>query len=158
MEKAARLFEEAARDRPDDYQALLLVGQVYRALGDDEAARAAAHRGLERARRQLELDPGDARARILGAIALAEIGERKEALRWARKARALDPDNSSTLYNQACVLARLGEVDEAIDCLEDAALSGYRTREWMEHDSDLDPLREHPRFQALLGRLPSEES
>ena len=26
-------------------------------------------------------------------------------------------------------------------------------KEWIEHDSDLDALRNHPRFQALLKRL-----
>jgi hypothetical protein len=26
-------------------------------------------------------------------------------------------------------------------------------KEWIENDSDLDPLRNHPRFQALLQRL-----
>ena len=27
---------------------------------------------------------------------------------------------------------------------------------WLRHDSDLDPLRQHPRFLALLRRLETE--
>jgi adenylate cyclase len=47
----------------------------------------------------------------------------------------------------------LGETDKAIDCLEKSITSGMGQKEWIEHDSDLDSLRGHPRFQALLDRL-----
>jgi hypothetical protein len=31
--------------------------------------------------------------------------------------------------------------------------NGFGHREWIEHDPDLDSLRGHPRYQALLSRL-----
>jgi hypothetical protein len=43
--------------------------------------------------------------------------------------------------------------DQAIDCLERAVKNGFAQKGWIEHDSDLDPLRGNPRFQALLGSL-----
>ena len=67
--RAAALFEKAAEVRPEDYQALLLSMQTYRALGRTDAERSAAERGFERARRTLELNPGDVRALYLGASA-----------------------------------------------------------------------------------------
>ena len=30
---------------------------------------------------------------------------------------------------------------------------GWGDRAWMETDSDLEPVREHPRFTALLARI-----
>ena len=46
-----------------------------------------------------------------------------------------------------------GKTEDALDCLERAAETGLSQREWYENDSDLDPLREHPRFKALMQNL-----
>ena len=46
-----------------------------------------------------------------------------------------------------------GNVEEAMDCLERAASGGLLQKGWYEHDGDLDPLRGHPRFKALLERM-----
>ncbi len=42
---------------------------------------------------------------------------------------------------------------QAIDFLDRAADGGLLQKGWYEHDGDLDPLRGHPRFKALLGRM-----
>jgi len=47
----------------------------------------------------------------------------------------------------------VGKHEEAIQALEQAVEHGFRTKGWVEHDTDLDPLREHPRFKTLLERL-----
>ena len=59
-----------------------------------------------------------------------------------------------TLYNVACAYAELGRADDAIDLLE-RAMPGASThrQEWLRQDPDLAPLRDHPRFVALLARL-----
>jgi hypothetical protein len=44
-------------------------------------------------------------------------------------------------------------IDEALGCLERAVENGFGHREWLDHDSDLDPLRDNARFQALRARL-----
>jgi adenylate cyclase len=47
-----------------------------------------------------------------------------------------------------------GEREEALDCLERAARAeGIAQKEWYENDSNLDSLREEPRFQAMLDML-----
>ena len=58
-----------------------------------------------------------------------------------------------TLYNIACTFALLNETEQAVDCLEKTVQRGYLDREWIENDSDLDSLRNDPRFQELLRRL-----
>jgi adenylate cyclase len=73
------------------------------------------------------------------------------ALDFIRQTLILDPDDSGVLYNVACVYANAGQPDEAISCLERAIQNGFGHWEWLEHDSDLDPLHGQPRFIALLA-------
>lgn len=151
--RAVELLEEAAAVRPDDYQALLLAPQFYRPLGEDEKALSAARRGIERARRRLELDPRDRRALYLGAGPLWTLGRQDEAREWARRALAIDPEDPAILYNVGCFYAQIGEVEPALDCFEKAIHQDFGYKRWFEHDSDLDSVRSHPRFQALLAGL-----
>ena len=57
------------------------------------------------------------------------------------------------LYNIACIRSMAGTVDAALDCLERAVAAGLRHKGWLEHDSNPDAIRAHPRFQAVLRRL-----
>lgn len=57
------------------------------------------------------------------------------------------------LYNVACVYPLGDLIDEAIECLEKVVQNGFGHREWLEHDSDLDNIRNDSRFLALLKRL-----
>ena len=110
-------------------------------------------RALKVTQEHLELHPDDARALYLGASSLVQIGDMEGGLKWAGRAMAMDPDNPSVLYNVACVYALVGDTDKAIDCLEDSITTGMGQKEWIEHDSDLDSLRESPRFQELVAKL-----
>ena len=59
--------------------------------------------------------------------------------------------SSGVLYNVTCVYARAGDVEQAIACLQRAIQNGFGHWAWLEHDSDLNPLRGDPRFQKLLA-------
>ena len=101
----------------------------------------------------LELNPDDARALYLGAIDLCYLGDRTRSREWADRALALDPDDAAVLYNVACAYAQLGLIDKALDCLETATLNGAGLRAWIENDPDLNAIRSHPRFQAILEKI-----
>ena len=146
--RAIELLQQAARVRPDDYQALALVAQFQDALGEKETARATAVEALDRAARRLELNPGETRALYLGASVLQLLGRRDEGFEWAERAVAIDPENPSIRYNVGCSYAVAGEHERALDHLERAVAGNIGLWSWIEHDSDLDSLREHPRFRA----------
>jgi adenylate cyclase len=150
LEKAARLYEQASEARPDDYQAPLLVVQVYISLGMEREAREAVERGFKIAEKHVKLNPNDRRALELGAGALVRMGQMERGLEWLERARALGPHD---VYNIACTYAVAGEVDKALDCLEGLIAEDQVFRAWLENDSDFDAMRTHPRFEALMERL-----
>jgi tetratricopeptide (TPR) repeat protein len=86
---------------------------------------------------------------------LAELVSKKGLLTRAveldRRLVELLPDDFLARYNYACSLARAGRADEAIDSLSRAILLGYDDIDHMESDPDLESLRNHPDFLALLG-------
>lgn len=152
-EKAIELYEAAMRVRPEDYQSPLLVAQSYDDLGRPGEAEAARRRGVALAEASLKWNPDDARAAYMAANGLAALGERERARELAERARAMRPDDPMLLYNVGCIHSLLGRGDDAITCLEEAVRHGITDRGWFEHDSNLDPLRGEPRFEALLRRL-----
>jgi adenylate cyclase len=110
--------------------------------------------GLKRAEEQLKLHPENSRPAQLGAATLASLGEKEQALKWLQRAKLIDPDDNNARYNAACTYAQLGEIDQAIEMLEEwGKHCGAEQEMWFLHDSDLDPVRDHPRYSALLEKF-----
>jgi TolB-like protein/cytochrome c-type biogenesis protein CcmH/NrfG len=153
QEKAVQQYEAAMRVRPEDYQSPLLVAQSYEDRG--EAGRAAKSRelGIRLAEQHLSLNPDDVRAVYMAANGMVALGQTQRGIEWAERAVQMRPDDPMLLYNVGCIYSLAGELEKALDCLEKSAGSGLTQRGWYECDSNLDPLRTHPRFQALLATL-----
>jgi hypothetical protein len=107
-----------------------------------------------------ELSPrSTAPARPSRGLALAGLGQREEALReadWLRQSVVYREDaywKPSVAEQRAWILARAGEADAALDEIE-GVLAGpaFTSVNRLRLDPRLDPIREHPRFQALLER------
>jgi adenylate cyclase len=83
------------------------------------------------------------------------LGEVELGLQWADRALSMAPDDPHVRYNVACAYSQAKQVDRAIECLEgaEAILRQPSYLRWIENDSDLDALRDDPRFQKLLARL-----
>jgi adenylate cyclase len=154
LEQSARHFQRAADLKPDDYQALLVLVGVLRALGRDQDMRRAAREGVARAERDLALHPENSRPAYLGAVGLAALGELDRAKEWAERALVIDPDDSLTKYNVACFCSLVGEHERAIDLLVELMPHATQERKrWVQYDSDLDPIRSHPRFREVVELL-----
>ncbi|HEX8216074.1 MAG TPA: hypothetical protein VF577_01300, partial [Allosphingosinicella sp.] len=72
---------------------------------------------------------------------------------WLQRAMLIDPGNWSMVYNVACVYTtHLDDFEGALDLLE--RLMGTASATQLAHcqaDPDLDPLRDNPRFEALIA-------
>jgi len=156
MAEAAVLFRKAHETQPDEFQAIALLEGTLRAMGADEAQRAAtAALAVAAIRNRLELNPDDQRALNLGCGLLVSTGQVEQGLEMARRLLRLAPNDASALYNTTCAFANAGRHDEALDLLERLVGMGGLYRQWVERDPDFAGLRDHPRFQALLARMSS---
>jgi quercetin dioxygenase-like cupin family protein len=81
---------------------------------------------------------------------LYQEGRYAEAADQARDVVAAHPEYPGLLYNVACCESLAGRKDDAIEHLRLAIEKSDGTRSYLEGDSDLDPLRDEPEFQALL--------
>jgi serine/threonine protein kinase/Flp pilus assembly protein TadD len=153
LDQAIEQYEEASRARPEDYQSPLLVAQSYDDLGRHEEAAASRSRGVAIVAEHLKLNPDDVRALYMGANGLVALGEIDKGLDWARRALDLDPRDPMLLYNVACIYSLAGKAAEALDCLERAVDAGLNQKEWLQHDSNLDLIRQDARFAVLMKHL-----
>jgi hypothetical protein len=74
-----------------------------------------------------------------------------EAKTLLQEGLELHPGNTSLLYDLACLEALMGDKDDALEHLREAA-ANPRLREHALTDSDLDSLRDDPRFSAALDK------
>ncbi len=150
---AIRYYEKAAAVLETGYVPLVMLMTCYAAVGDKAGARDAARRTLTRVEAVIEQEPdnGDAMGGAVGALSF--LGEAERAKDWARRAMVLDPDSINMRYNIACALvANLKEVDAALDLLEPLMQRlPHEMVAWARADPDLDPLRDHPRFRAMVA-------
>ena len=151
IEKSAELFRKAAEIRKEDFQSMLLLSQSLGVLGKPEE-RETLLEGIRRARKQIEINPNDRRALSLGSGNLYDAGEKEEGLRWITRALELYPDDAGVLINAVCLYAK-HDKEKALDFLEKAVEKGFGKKDWIENDPDYDPLRDEPRFKALLKKL-----
>jgi serine/threonine-protein kinase len=136
----------------------LYAGWAHEVRGDATAARAA----FDSARMLLDSIvaalPEDWRVHAARGLALAGLGRRPEALRearWLQRSEIYRGDAvGGTLLaeDRARILARSGEADAALDEIERllAGPSWQLSVHSLRLDPRWDPIREHPRFQALL--------
>ena len=93
---------------------------------------------------------------VLGGLYTKE-GRIDDGLKMDRRLVRLLPGNSTAHYNLACSLALKKRKAEALRSLERAIELGYRDIDWLMQDPDLDALKNHPAFKALLNGIKNEE-
>ncbi len=154
IERAVEFLQRAAEINPADYKPPALAIHMLRSLGRESDCKAAARKTVELAERELVSNPEDPRPAVAGALALLELGEKERAKDWTTRAQAIENEDPITLYNIACVYSHLGEPEPAFDLLERVIAHGRPFwKDWIQNDSDLDKLRNHPRYERLVAQL-----
>jgi adenylate cyclase len=146
-------YEKAAASTESDFSASGMLVSSYKAIGDAEGSRRAAQRSLSRAEKAVALEPDNGSAMSNVVAALAALGEVERAKEWIERATLLDPDNLNMRYNFTCTLVlELHEFEAAIDLLapvfEKVRMDALN---WTKSDPDLDLIRDHPRYKAMLA-------
>ena len=152
FDDAIACLERAARAIETDFWALGMLVQCHSAKGDPAAAKATARRALERVERVIVAQPDHLYALGFGVTSLLTLGETDRAREWVARAKLLDPDNTNLSYNLACGMSMHGAVDDAIELIKVVFRStSQQGMNWFEIDTDLDPIRDDPRFKAMMA-------
>jgi TolB-like protein/class 3 adenylate cyclase/Flp pilus assembly protein TadD len=150
------LFSSMPEVRPAKY---LVIGIARKQLGDEADARTAFLKAKNICEEQLKQKPDDASLRVGYAKVLAWLGEKDAAVAEAQRATELRPESKDAFEGPAIsaqvaeVYAVLGDHARAIEIL-DGLLNrpSELTVPNLKLNPAWDPLRNDPKFQALLAR------
>lgn len=93
---------------------------------------------------------------IARAVGLMAKGQLVDAEKMLGEASDIDSSNPLVSYNLAVLRLHQSRTDDAFKALEDSFKLGFNHFDAMERDHDLDGLRKHPRFKALLAQYRSK--
>lgn len=101
----------------------------------------------------VEADPKDGRSWHMLGYSLHASGDLDEALKAHIKATEFAEQAPIASYNAACVFALRGKKTEALDWLAKAAEKGFSGADHMAEDTDMDSLRNEPRYKEIVAKI-----
>jgi adenylate cyclase len=153
IEDAIRHFEKAAALMETDINSPAMLMSCYHNVGDPEARLRVSRLTLSRADKALAQDPNNGTVIAYSAYALASLREVERAKERMSRALLIDPENWGMRYNFACVyMIHLNDPEAALDAL--APVLENIAPGFVNHakiDPDFAPLRDHPRFKAMIA-------
>ena len=156
-EQAKDLYLKASQVNPADYQSPALLAFLYKTMDQEENMLPVLHEARDKVEQHLALNPDDSRAIYLGADVLIRLGEKQKAMEYVKRLAATERDEPYLLYGVACLYSLIGKPDEAVFYLTKSVEGGFAHRQYLEKDSDFDPIREHPGYKRLVQDLKMRE-
>ncbi|MBD2553871.1 tetratricopeptide repeat protein [Limnothrix sp. FACHB-708] len=142
-EEAIASCDKAIQFKPDYHIAWHNRGLALNELGRYEEAIASCDKAIQ-------FKPDDHVAWHSRGVALNELGRYEEAIASYDKAIQFKPDSHYPWYGKAVCYVKQGQVDKAIDHLRQAIKLNSQARDWAKTNSAFAPIRQDPRFQALI--------
>jgi len=147
-------------DHPFVASGVATVIAIAKVLRDGlEAARPDVESALESVQQAIQMAPNSENIRRFSSALYAFLGDEEAALREANLAIEMTAKDAfagpSSLESLATIYVVLGRHDEALDIIEDLLGRNYQaalTVHTLGIDATWDPLRENPRFQALIEK------
>jgi TolB-like protein len=134
-----------------------LLGLAHALLGDDSASRTAYRAAADFLVEESKKRPDDPRVRSALGVCYAGLGEKDAAIRAGEEAVCLLPVERESMVGAALeeqlakILTQVGEHAAALDRIEHLlSIPSLVTVHTLRLDPRWDPLREHPRFRALV--------
>ena len=127
----------------------LMRGELYHKQGMTELANADFEEVLKK---DTVAESGSCRQ-----YALHFLDRNDEAIEWMNKMIENDPDDNGQYYDKSCLLSRMGMIDDAIATLRIALEKGMRSFAHIENDDDVDAIRNHPDFIALINEYKNKQ-
>jgi len=145
-DEAIEQLRKTVEMEPDFYYAHWNLGQALEMKGLIKEAQAEYEKAIS-------LDDDPVPLALLGHLH-ARLGKRNEALTILERLRAMQKERYVSSYNFALIHLGLGQKEEALSFLEKAyeERDGYNIA-FIRADPFLDPLRGHPRFEALVQKI-----
>jgi serine/threonine-protein kinase len=136
----------------------LVNAQLYAMRGQPALSRAYADSAQLAYEKASQVAPSDGQLHALRGLSLAFLGRREDAIREGERAVELVPMDKDAYFGPylQLLLARVhmmvGSKDRAVELLEPLVeVPNNLSKAWLRVDPTFDPLRSHPRFQALVG-------
>ena len=137
----------------------LVQGLIHRLQGDKTKAQPELEHAREISEKLLREAPEDAARHAQHGLILAALGQKQEAIAEGKRAVELLPESQDALdgpqatANLAQIYACTGEFDEAFRLLDHLfSVPSNITVPMLKLDPAWDPLRQDPRFQALIDK------
>jgi tetratricopeptide (TPR) repeat protein len=99
-------------------------------------------------------NPNDGQVWQNYGLALHSLKRYDEAIKAWTRSIDFGFQPATGLYNLACANSLAGRKDEAIALLQKAIDAGFSQEELVRTDTDLDPIRQDPRFKKIVGSAP----
>ena len=149
---ATRCYEKVVELLDTDFHAWAMLSSCYLALGDEKKKLEAAQMMVSESERAVQQDPSNGAALGILAGGHALLGDEERAREWISRALLVDPENLTMRYTFACVLVtHLDDKEGALKMLETTlALAGAPLVRIADSDTDLDSIRDNPRFRKMI--------
>ena len=132
-------------------------------LADQMGIQEACGRARELVEKRVVADPRNPRMHRNLGLVYSALGRKRDAIREGRKAIEIEPVSGEAMSGPvhvkllAVIYARVGELDAAVDQIEYLmSIPDTTTVGELRKHPYWDPLRDHPRFQALLEKVDTE--